>query len=250
MSKRFVAYYRVSKEWGKELATQKRAVKRHLKDLYPPLADFTETETGKPGQKRPELRKAVDYCRQKRATLIVAKLDRLIHDLQFTGSLQKAEINFVCCDMPEATRETISLMVAVNRREREQASKRIKEALGAKRKKGVLLGANNPKVQAGLMKWRKKKVLERVKQAKDKVGKKTKKSRTPIKRELADKRILQPIKTLLKAGYSYKKIAYAFNLSNTPTRQGKRWTAVQVFRVVKRNNLFLPNKPAGGRKQI
>ena len=57
------------------------------------------------------------------------------------------------------------------------------------------------------------------------------------KRELADIKVLQSIQTLLNAGYSYKKIAYMFNLAKTPTRQGGQWSAVQVFRIAKRNQL-------------
>ena len=38
-------------------------------------------------------------------------------------------IKFVCCDMPEATRETIGIFGVLARWEREQISKRTKEAL-------------------------------------------------------------------------------------------------------------------------
>ena len=69
-----------------------------------------------------------------------------------------------------------------------------------------------------------------------------KKSKKPkdyklTKRELADTKVLQSIQINLNAGLSYKKIALCFNLAGTPTRQGKKWSAMQVFRVVKRNNL-------------
>ena len=57
------------------------------------------------------------------------------------------------------------------------------------------------------------------------------------KREIADIKVLQSLQTNLNAGHSYQKIADIFNLANTPTRQGGEWSAVQVFRVVKRNKL-------------
>ena len=57
------------------------------------------------------------------------------------------------------------------------------------------------------------------------------------RREKADIKVLQAIQTNLNAGLSYQKIADMFNMSNTPTRQGAEWSAVQVFRVVKRNKL-------------
>ena len=57
------------------------------------------------------------------------------------------------------------------------------------------------------------------------------------KREIADIKVLQAIQTNLNAGLSYQGIADMFNLAKTPTRQGCEWSAVQVFRVVKRNKL-------------
>ena len=112
---------------------------------------------------------------------------------------------------------------------------KIKAGLARAKKAGVLLGSNNPKVAAGLLKWRQEQVFKRVKE----VIRKSKepKPHKPTKRELADKRVVQSLQTLLNFGYSYKKIAYCFNMARTPTRQGKRWSAGQVFRVVKRNGL-------------
>ena len=108
--------------------------------------------------------------------------------------------------------------------DKEQVSQKIKKALAERHKAGVLLGANNPRVQAGLLKWRQKKAKE------PKPPKLT-------QAQQADIKILQSIQTNLNAGLSYQKIAYIFNLARTPTRQGKRWSAGQVFRVVKRNKL-------------
>ena len=105
-----------------------------------------------------------------------------------------------------------------------QISKKIKKALADRRKAGVLLGANNPRVQAGLRKWRKKKAKE------PKPHKLTKAQESDIK-------VLQSIQTNLNAGHSYQKIADIFNMTRSRTRQGKRWSAGQVFRIVKRNKL-------------
>ena len=80
----------------------------------------------------------------------MAKLDRLSRDLEFIGWIQKTPIQFICCDMPEATRETIGFMGVIARWEREQISKRTKEALAEKKKKGVKLGYHNRKVRKGL----------------------------------------------------------------------------------------------------
>ena len=107
---------------------------------------------------------------------------------------------------------------------KEQISKKIKKALKKRRKAGVLLGANNPRVQAGLLKWRKKKAKEP-------------KPHKLTQAQQADMKVIQSIQTNLNAGLSYQKIAYIFNLTHTPTRQGKQWWAGQVIRIVKRNKL-------------
>ena len=105
-----------------------------------------------------------------------------------------------------------------------QISKKIKKALAERRKAGVLLGAHNPRVQAGLRKWRQKKAKEP-------------KPHKLTKAQQADIKVLQYIQINLNAGLSYQKIADIFNMARTPTRQGKQWSAVQVSRVVKRNRL-------------
>ncbi len=58
--------------------------------------------------------------------------------------------------MPDATPLTINLMGAIAQYERETVSKRTKRALAELKNRGVELGANNPKVKAGLEKYRDK----------------------------------------------------------------------------------------------
>ena len=95
----------------------------------------------------------------------MAKLDRLSRDLEFIGWLQKTDIRFVCCDMPQATRETIGFMGVMARWEREQIAKRTKEALAEKKKKGIKL-VSPAEVRAGVKRYwkeykRKQKNLKR-----------------------------------------------------------------------------------------
>ena len=112
---------------------------------------------------------------------------------------------------------------------------KIKAGLARAKKAGIPLGSNHPKVAAGLLKWRQEQVLKRVKEAMRKA--KEPKPPKPTKRELADKRVVRSLQTLLNANYTLKQMATMFNMANTPTRRGKKWTAVQVCRVIKRNNL-------------
>lgn len=101
------------------------------------------------------------------------------------------------------------------------------------RKKKKLRGSRNPKVQAGLLKWQQGQILRKVKKVMDGTLPKKKLS----KLELADKRVVPAIKIHLNAGQSYKKIAHIFNFTGTRSRRGGKWSAVQIWRVVKRNNL-------------
>jgi len=50
------------------------------------------------------------------------------------------KVDFVCCDMPEATRLTIHVLAAVAEHEREMIAKRTRDGLRAARERGVALG--------------------------------------------------------------------------------------------------------------
>lgn len=238
MARDFVAYYRVSKEnQSKELSAQKEAVNKYLIDRRPAVKDYTDIADGSKSPLR-EFKRAVEHCKLRDTTLVVAKLGHLSSDINFIENLN-TDIDFVCCDMPEVSRRSIGIIVDMARFEHKQKAQRIRAGLATKRKAGAPLGANHPKIKAGLLKWRQKQVLDRVNKAKDKVQGKTTalKEKQPTKQELADQKVVPSLKILIKAGYSYQKMAYAFNMSSTPTRRGKRWTAVQVYRVIKRNKL-------------
>ena len=246
--KKFVAYYRVStKKQNEDMKAQKTAIKNYLKHWWPPVKSVTEVESGGKFY-RPELEKALNYCNDYKATLVVAKLDRLSRDLEFIGWIQKTDIEFVCCDMPQAGRETIGFMGVMARWEREQISKRTKEALAEKKKEGIKLGYHNPRVKAAVDKRAKKlaiiraekariKRIEREKIKKAKVKNKPIKKAGPSKRELADQKVWPTIRTLRNQGYSYNEIAQALNDSDIKTRWGKKWRQTQVINVTKRNKM-------------
>src|SRR5215831_9003624 len=68
------------------------------------------------------------------------KLDRLARNVRFIATLMDGNVEFVCCDMPQATRLTIHVLAAVAEHEREMIVKRTKEGLAAAKARGVKLG--------------------------------------------------------------------------------------------------------------
>ena len=82
-----IAYYRVSTEQqgrsGLGLEAQESAVQSYRPaDRRPIVARYTEVESGK-GRTGPELNKALAHARRNKATLTVAKLDRLSRNVAF-----------------------------------------------------------------------------------------------------------------------------------------------------------------------
>lgn len=239
----FVAYYRVStKKQSQEMPAQKTAVKKYLGDRWPPVKSFKEQESGKTVHNRPELQKALDYCYEHDATLVVAKLDRLSRDLGFIGWLQTTEIKFVCCDMPAATRETIGFMGVMARWEREQISKRTKEALAEKKKRGIKLGAHRRKVRAGLERYRREQAKQKKLKAKALAKEQAKALPPPpepkfTRVQQSDAKVIPAIKVMRGEHKSFQEIAEALNNEGIPSRFGGQWHKTSVLRVADRNGL-------------
>jgi DNA invertase Pin-like site-specific DNA recombinase len=105
-----------------------------------------EVESGKRAD-RPELAFALDLCRRKRATLLIAKLDRLSRSVAFISNLMESRVEFRAVDMPEASRLTIHILAAVAEHERAMISDRTKAAMAQAKLRGVKLG--NPRLDSG-----------------------------------------------------------------------------------------------------
>jgi DNA invertase Pin-like site-specific DNA recombinase len=133
---------------GLGLEAQREAVRAFLAGSAAELAqDFTEIESGKNAD-RPQLARALDACRLTGAVLVIAKLDRLSRDAHFLLGLEKAGVEFLAADMPNANRLTVRLMAVIAQEEREMISARTKAALAAAKARGKKLGGNRggPKI--------------------------------------------------------------------------------------------------------
>jgi DNA invertase Pin-like site-specific DNA recombinase len=88
MDGRFVAYDRVSTEkQDVDCAAQRLAVETWLNGGHHELiGQFTEVENGK-NNGRPRLDEALALCRRRKASLVIAKLDRLSGNLAFIANL-------------------------------------------------------------------------------------------------------------------------------------------------------------------
>jgi DNA invertase Pin-like site-specific DNA recombinase len=141
---KYVGYIRVSTkrqgDSGLGLDAQKLQVNQFVKSQSGFLVKiFQEVESGKKGN-RPELEKAVEYCKKNGAVLVIAKLDRLYRNVYFTSKLMNEKINFVCCDAPFADNFTIHVLAAVAELEAKRISERTKSALAQAKARGKRLG--------------------------------------------------------------------------------------------------------------
>jgi DNA invertase Pin-like site-specific DNA recombinase len=149
---RCVTYYRVSTasqgRSGLGLEAQRKAVETFC--LYRScevVAEYTEIESGKRDD-RAELAKALHRAKATGATLVVAKMDRLSRNVAFLAALQDSDTKFIAADMPEANELTIHILAAVAQAERKAISTRTREALAARKARGLPLG--NPNGAAAL----------------------------------------------------------------------------------------------------
>ncbi len=143
--KTFVAYLRVSTarqgESGLGLEAQRATVEAFARQHGGAIvASHIEVESGKRSD-RPELAKAIDAARKGKATLLIAKLDRLARNVAFIANLMDAGVDFVACDQPFASRLTLHILAAVAEDEARRISERTKAALAAAKRRGVKLGS-------------------------------------------------------------------------------------------------------------
>src|ERR1700730_18046711 len=142
---KFVAYFRVSTDRqgksGLGLDAQREAVMSYLNGgSWTLVSEFTEVESGKRSDNRPQLAAAIAACKKQKARLVIAKLDRLSRNLAFIAALMESGVEFVAVDNPHMNKLTIHILAAVAEHEREMISERTKAALAAAKARGKVLG--------------------------------------------------------------------------------------------------------------
>lgn len=141
----FVAYYRVSTERqgqsGLGLEAQRQAVVEFAGQRGGRVAaEFVEVESGRKSE-RPRLAAALVECRKRKATLLIAKLDRLARNVAFVARLMETGVPFIAVDMPTADKFMLHVYAAMAEEEARRISVRTKAALAAAKTRGIRLGA-------------------------------------------------------------------------------------------------------------
>lgn len=189
------------------------------------IAEITEVETGTNKRSRPELAKAIQQARLMGATLVIAKLDRLARNVNFVTTLLETKVDFVCCDMPEASILTIQVMAMVAEQEARAISERTRAGLRkAKTEKGRLLGSARPGH------WDGREDRRGFRQAFD--------ASLKVRRQRADdlaQFLVPTIKTMRSEGKSLRNIASELNARDHVTTRGLPFTDCSIRRMLARS---------------
>lgn len=216
----WISYLRVSTDRqgksGLGIEAQRNGVSEYLNGgNWSLVKEFVEVESGKRSN-RPKLEEAIKACRVYGAKLVIAKLDRLSRDAHFLLGLEKAGVDFVAADMPNANRLTVGIMAMVAEEERRMISKRTKDALAAAKRRGTKLGGDRGVVPS-------KKAREMAAEALQTRANARASDLAPIIRELQA------------AGkVSLRAIAEGLNEAGILTPRKGKWSAVQVQRLLTR----------------
>ncbi len=217
---KFVSYLRVSTARqgisGLGLEAQRAAVAGFLNGGdWTLVQEVLEVESGKRND-RPALATALKLCRKHRATLVIAKLDRLARNVAFISNLMESGVEFVAVDMPQANRFVVHILAAVAEQEAEAISKRTKAALAAAKARGTKLGGRRVSAE------RFAEIRATARQARTE---RTVKARTEL---IPTIRKIQALGTT-----TLRAIATELNAREIETpRHGGQWSAVQVQRVI------------------
>jgi DNA invertase Pin-like site-specific DNA recombinase len=241
---KFVSYLRVSTARqgasGLGLEAQREAVSRYLNGGdWTLVKEVVEVESGKRND-RAALTEALMLCRIHRATLVIAKLDRLARDAEFLLKTvrESGERGAVFCDLPMIPegpqgKFIITQMAGVAELEGAMISQRTKAALAVAKARGKKLGGLRvPAAEFAAL------------------SRKGSAAGAAVRAAKAAKRTedLQPLMEYICAegATSLRAIAAELNARGIETPRGRRWYPIQVQRVLRRMPAAAVRKqPAG-----
>jgi DNA invertase Pin-like site-specific DNA recombinase len=147
----YVAYYRVSTEKqgksGLGLSAQKSKLDAFVSSNDRILQEFVDVQSGRKDD-RTELNKALAVAKTRKATLLIARLDRFSRRVSFIARIMDEGISLCCAEMPNASEFQLHIFAALAQEERRLISERTKAALAEAKKRGIKLGVNGSKLGA------------------------------------------------------------------------------------------------------
>jgi DNA invertase Pin-like site-specific DNA recombinase len=143
---KIVTYKRVSTQRqgtsGLGLEAQDAAIQAYITEHGAEvIGEFIEIESGRKAN-RPQLNEAIALAKKQKATLVVAKLDRLARNVYFVSGMLESKVDFVALDFPHANKFTLHILAAMAEHEALLISQRTKAALESAKKRGIKLGVN------------------------------------------------------------------------------------------------------------
>ena len=154
-----ISYLRVSTNGqgksGLGLEAQREAITRFAAaEGLAILGEHVEVETGKGSdaiERRPKLREALAQAKKAKASIVVAKLDRLSRDVAFISGLVAQRVPFIVAELgADADPFMLHIYAALAEKERALISERTRVALAQKKAQGALLGNRTNLKEASL----------------------------------------------------------------------------------------------------
>jgi predicted transcriptional regulator len=175
------------------------------------LETFIETPDNKRTNKWPQLERAIEVCKIRNATLIIAELGTLTNNEMFTQCLLDSGVAFHCCDQPFVTQTILEALYKHAQVQRKLHGKLIREGL-----KMTSAKSGNPNAAEVISKVNKPK----------------------IDTAIVFAFLLQPIISDYKRkGYSQRQMVKTLNEEGFTAPEGGKWVLSQLQKVLDRVRL-------------
>lgn len=219
----FVSYLRLSKKLNLQnqygIDGQRQKINQYISGLGGEniiIHEFIEYETGSSKRKCPQLKEAIQKCKETGATLITWKLDRLSRNLNQITEILDSGVPFIASETPSLDKFGLQILGAVAEKELEDISNRIRSALNVAKASGVKLGADSA----------------RAKELSKLAAKERRKQADEFALGIYNK--IRKIEKHSSKDYNNTQMADALNRRRVFTRKGCLWYSHQIARVKSR----------------